>query len=206
LALLAFLRDDGATGLKLPMIGRGAAFEVVNVGQRVSLSKIAAVTGLPIVELKRLNSALKHHVTPPTGPHLIYMPQKFGNAFVGRLGDSFADENVTSVNSHTVVAGDNLSSLAVQYGVSQGRLMKINALESSTIRVGQTLMIRESAFHDVKILNHYIVNNGDTLSAIAERFSVSIADIRDEQGQALLSDIIHPGERLSLVSSDRGRL
>ena len=44
----------------------------------------------------------------------------------------------------------------------------------------------------------YVVSIGDTLSDIASKFSVRLRDITDQNGKALDSDIIHPGERLSI--------
>lgn len=42
---------------------------------------------------------------------------------------------------HTVSRGETLSEIALQYGVSQAAIRRANDLESSTIRVGQTLVI-----------------------------------------------------------------
>lgn len=43
--------------------------------------------------------------------------------------------------THSVVAGDNLYNIGLKYGVSHGDIMKVNGLDSTIIRPGQTLII-----------------------------------------------------------------
>ncbi len=145
-------------------------------------------------------AGLVHGITPPEGPHRVYLPQGFGEPLTTLLMSDSSLKLHSPPDKHVVAVGDNLSSLARLYGISQQRLMQLNSLDSSLIRIGQTLTVLDMRGDKPRI--GYVVTIGDTLSDIARRFSVSVSDIRNEQGQHLSSDTIHPGERLSLLTRD----
>ena len=199
LALVAMLRYDTAPQFEIPIIERGNGFEQINVGQRVSLDKVAQISQVNEKTLRRLNASLVHAITPPQGPHIINVPLGQGDAILSSLSGIDAAQIVSLPATHTVTAGETLSGIARQYGVSQRHLIHMNALTGSLIRIGQQLAIRDESSGKDSI--EYVVTIGDTLSEIAQRFSVSIRNIRDAQGEALTSDVIHPGVRLSILIS-----
>src|SRR5690606_17398796 len=97
--------------------------------------------------------------------------------------------------SYTVTAGDTVSAIATRFGVRIADIVKANGLDSRAfIRVGQKLTIpgttTTSAPKKTKTTSKksttssasYTVAAGDTVSAIATRFGVSIADIVKANG------------------------
>lgn len=162
LALIAMLRHDQPAGLTIPAVPRGSAFDVVDARQRVGLSRLTRLTGLPELQVRQLNAALIRGITPPQGPHLLYVPQGFGGPLIEAL-----------INDTDVAQNQNTGT------------HRVNAGEASSQYV------------------EYVVSIGDTLSDIAKRFSVPVSSIRNELGQTLTSDIIHPGEKLSLRAPAR---
>jgi membrane-bound lytic murein transglycosylase D len=199
LALLAMLRHDKVANLEIPVISQGAAFDVVTVDQQLSLSEAANLTGLHLAAVKHLNTALTGDITPPDGPHTIYLPKGYEPQFLAKLGFRSDSGHSKHASRHTVAAGDTVIGIARKYGISQTRLMKMNLLHSPDIQIGQQLYVTERIPTDDTAMQ-YTVTIGDTLSDIAARFSVSVADIRDEYGQVLTSDIIRPGEKLSFIA------
>ncbi len=200
LALVALLREGEAAGMEIPKVSRGSAFDVVDINARFSLDKLSELTNLPLRRLQRLNAGLVHGITPPEGPHTVYVPQGFGEPLVAALRATPELALYTLPDTHKVVAGDSLSSLALRYGVYQQQIMELNALDSEKIKIGQILKIIEMP--EGPSGTDYVVSIGDTLSDIAQRFSVDINDIRDAQGQRLRDDVIHPGERLSFLTQE----
>ncbi len=203
LALVAMIRHDTPPGLDIPLLPRGNAFEVLEFEHRTSLDKIAALSGVPERSLSDLNAALIHGVTPPDGPHHVYVRKDDAARIIAAVTNLSPGALYTLPATHTVVAGDSISSIAATYNLSQSDLMAINELEGSLIRIGQKLAVR---FHGDESGSsiEYVVTIGDTLSDIAEQFSVGLDYIRNEQGEALHGDVIHPGEKLSIVrKSDR---
>ena len=206
LALIEALRDADNSALTVPEVTSGSALTLVDVGVRVSIDKVAAFSSLSESELMRLNAGLVHGVTPPKGPHALYVPRSEAKTFVEKIQQA-SDQALYSLPlTHTVVAGDSISSIALEYGISQRRLRNMNSIEGSHIWIGQKLAVLVK--HDAgkpavtgETLE-YVVGIGDTLSDIASKFSVRLRDITDQNGKALDSDIIHPGVRLSISTGD----
>lgn len=197
LALVALLRYDRPANFQIPVVSQGSAFTTLEAPSRVSMDKLAALTGLPEQQLRNLNAGLIRGITPPEGPHTLYIPTEQAAPLMERMSSVSAIELFNAPEFHTVVAGDNLSTLALRYNVSKKRLRQLNSLESDVIKTGFRLRIFNSQSNDGRI--DYVVTIGDTLSHIAQKYSVPVNNIRDERGQILTNDVIHPGERLSLL-------
>ncbi|MFK7860548.1 MAG: transglycosylase SLT domain-containing protein [Granulosicoccus sp.] len=198
LALVALLRFDRPRELELATIPRGSAFDLIDARRRVSLDRLSDLTGLPEKRLALLNAGLIHGITPPDGPHLLYVPQGYGKPLIEKMINQGPKRLYTLPDTHVVVAGDNLSYLAKHYDIPLQRLMEINSLASPLIKIGQKLTVMDLRDEDEKVT--YVVTIGDTLSDIAHKFQVSVADIRDENDQPLTNDVIHPGDTLSFQS------
>src|SRR5690606_10657301 len=97
--------------------------------------------------------------------------------------------------SYTVAAGDTVSAIAARFGVRIADIVKANGLDSRAfIRVGQKLTIPGTSTASApkktttkstktkKTSASYTVAAGDTVSAIAARFGVRIADIVKANG------------------------
>jgi LysM repeat protein len=106
------------------------------------------------------------------------------------------DRAVSAARQHTVRAGQTLSGIARQYGVSVAALQQANGLSGTDIRAGQTLSIPGPGLRKVALRTHTVAA-GDTLSGIARRYGVSTADLARANG---LTDKhrIRPGQTLTI--------
>lgn len=113
--------------------------------------------------------------------------------------------------SYKVKKGETLSSISKKYHITEDELKAMNNLKSSTIRFGQELKVNQplevaSANNGSKntkadpVVATYKVKKGETLSDIAEKNNVSVADIKSLNN--LHSSSIRPGQQLQLVSKD----
>ena len=113
--------------------------------------------------------------------------------------------------SYKVKKGETLSSISKKYHITEDELKAMNNLKSSTIRFGQELKVNQPL--EVASVNNgskntkadpvvatYKVKKGETLSDIAEKNNVSVADIKSLNN--LHSSSIRPGQQLQLVSKD----
>ena len=139
-----------------------------------------------------------HGVTPPDGPHTLYVPRGARDAFAARIAAAGPGPSFAPPRSHEVVAGDTLGRIALVYGISEERLMALNGLDDSRIRIGQRLALLDppEAAEGERIGLAHVVARGDTLSGIARRYDVGLDDITDREGRALQADVIHPGDTL----------
>ena len=81
---------------------------------------------------------------------------------------------------HRVASGDRLGDVAEAYGVSLEALAQANGLSAPyVIHVGQVLKV--PAGGDVAP-SRYVVRQGDTLSGVARRFEVAMADLAASNG------------------------
>lgn len=98
-----------------------------------------------------------------------------------------------------VQPGDSLWEIARRLGVTVASLRRWNGLPPhSTIRVGQTLTVPRT--HG-RVACH--VQKGDSLWSIAQRFGVSVQDLRRWNGLDKGRDL-HPGQRLTVRLAYRG--
>ena len=87
----------------------------------------------------------------------------------------------TNYETYVVKTGDSLSSIANRYGTSVSELRSINNLGSDTLFVGQQLLVPTSSeVIDSSITNYidYRVVSGDTLYSIANRYGVSVDELK----------------------------
>ncbi len=201
IALIKLIKNSAAIGLDIPKVSMEQAFESINIGHRFSLDKAAELANIDKNLLQSLNAGLIYGITGPKGPHNLLIPVGTGD----RFQEAFANVNKQTLfyepRTHEVASGDTISSIALQYGTSQREIMRINNLDNTRIRIGQKLAVL-----DAKNMSNtqveYEVAIGDTLSDIAQRFSVSLADISSDDGKPLDPSLIHPGDKLKISLKD----
>jgi len=101
---------------------------------------------------------------------------------------------------HTVTPGECLYTISINYGVSLSSLMEANGIQNSLIYPGQQLYIPESDSHCGG--SSYVVQAGDCLYQIGQRFGVSYHDIMQVNG--LVDTVIYPGMVLTIPGLSTG--
>ena len=96
---------------------------------------------------------------------------------------------------HTVRAGDTLSGIANEYGITIEILAEINGIaDPNLIIVGDVLNISDSPQPETAPGGSYVIQPGDTLSHIAIQFDVSVDELI--ASNRLSSDLIIAGHEL----------
>ena len=89
-----------------------------------------------------------------------------GGKYVAPLGSNY----------YTVKSGDSLWSISRKFGVSVNELKKVNNLSSNLLSIGQNLIIPGKKA-DISS-NEYVVKKGDTLYGIANKYNVSVDNLK----------------------------
>lgn len=151
-----------------------------------NLSTIAAAYGLSLAQLKAFNQ-LKNNTIHP-GKKLIVKAQVSDD----RDNDNEHHTDPEEPREYTVRPGDTLSQVALRFDVGLSLLRQLNRLTSDTIQPGQKLRLRPSPLEEAV----HVVQAGETLSAIALRYRVQIAELHRLNG--LIGDRILVGQKLRL--------
>ena len=147
-----------------------------------TLSGIALKFSTTSSKLAQLNSI--------SNPNLIYVGQRLlvnqsSNSNSSSSGQSSSTKTNTeaSTASYTVKSGDTLSGIASQYNTTVNQIISLNQLSNpNLIYVGQVLKLKNSQTTNssssssstaATTAGTYTVKAGDTLSAIASRYSTS---------------------------------
>lgn len=101
---------------------------------------------------------------------------------------------------HIVQAGENLFRISLRYGTTVQAIMATNNLTSTTIYVGQRLVIPGSYVPPAGPSFAYVVRRGDTLYAIALRFGTTVTAIARMNGLVNPSHI-YVGQSLQIPGS-----
>ena len=122
-----------------------------------------------------------------------------GVAYIPPEGLEEIDDNI-----YIVKKGDTLYGIANKYGISVDELKAINNLTSNNLSVGQVLQIPEIIDEDVPNENIYIVKSGDTLYSIANKYGMSVQELKDLN--KLTNNTLSIGQQLVVSEGNAGTL
>ena len=184
--------------------------ERVTVDRATDLRIVADRLDLPLARIRELNPQILRWATPPgIRDFELILPRGFGDAFEDKIAGLPETERIL-FHHHVVESGETVSRLAQRYDVSIDAIGEANNLsDRHTIRLGQSLMIpvsgivnRESGAAYTEPAtdrrpSSYRIRSGDSLSEIADRFGLEVADIR--RWNQMTSNLLIAGDNLVLT-------
>ncbi len=171
----------------------------VTVDYSVSLRLVSDIVDAPVEELEALNPSLLHSETPPDSTFDLHLPAGTASIFEQRIAEVPVARR-DSWRYHVVSEGDTLESVAREYHVSVADLAAANELgDDASIDGMEALVVPERrAPQYLGSGEFYLVRRGDTLLTIADRFGVSLADLR--RWNHLRGNLIDAGHRLRVAA------
>jgi len=202
------VRPEGA-GAPVEYDSSSAPTGTYTVRRGDSLSRIAKRYGVSLSRLRgwngivgdRLQVGDKLRVPAPKQSASAPKPARQASTRSAAIASSSRPSAAPGPGQYRIRSGDSLSAIADRFGVSVSDLKSWNRLRSSRIRAGKYLIVRPEAVSaprrapqvasqratsqatSKKVTaatgERYRIRSGDTLAAIADRYKVSVADLKD---------------------------
>jgi len=153
--------------------------DTVTVNYSIDLRLVSDLVGAPIDELMALNPSLLRMVTPPESPFDLHLPAGTATLFNERVA-LVPEARRNSWRYHPVVAGDTLASVAREYRVEPTALAAANQLHGadSIESIAALVVPVPPSLAPSAHTRLYTARKGDTLVTIADRFGVSLNQLR----------------------------
>ena len=188
--------------------------DTVTTDYAVDLRLVSDITGAPVQEIAALNPSLLRMSTPPDQSFELHLPAGTADVFSRDIAEIPVDKR-RYWRLHAVEDGDTLASVAHTWHVSASELAFVNQLSpgDSDLSGVSSLVIPLAPVSAPSALRSalYHARRGDTLVTIADRFGVTVQQLR--RWNHLGGAAVTPGRslyvaepaRISAASRYRGR-
>jgi membrane-bound lytic murein transglycosylase D len=168
----------------------------------VDLRLVSDLVETPVQEISDLNPSLLRMSTPSDGPFDLHLPAGSKELYQKRISEIPVDKR-NQWRFHKVVAGESLQTVARDYHVTPAEIVFVNQLEpSDDLSATEALIIPvPPAPSSRSRLTLYKVAHGDTLVTVADRFNVTVQQLR--RWNHLGSGRLQPGRRLYVAEPAR---
>jgi membrane-bound lytic murein transglycosylase D len=176
--------------------------DTVTLNYSVDLRLVSDIVDAPVDELLALNPSLLRFTTPPDASFDLHLPAGAADLFQQRIA-SIPEDKRNAWRYHRVAPGDTMESVASSFHVSVANLAAANQMsaDESLAGVESVVVPVPPAPESTSRVMMYTARRGDTLVSIADRFGVSLAQLRTWNH---LSGIrVAPGRRLRVAEPAR---
>ena len=169
--------------------------DTVQTDYAVDLRLVSDIVGAPVQELAALNPSLLRMTTPPDDSFDLHLPAGTADVFKRDIAQ-IPVEKRRYWRFHTVQPGDTLESIARTWHVSPSELAFVNQIGKNSDLSGVDALVIPQAPTSAGALRNavYHPRRGDTLVTIADRFGVTVAQLR--RWNHLRSGTVEPGVTL----------
>jgi membrane-bound lytic murein transglycosylase D len=173
--------------------------DTVTINYSVDLRLVSDLVNAPVDEIMALNPSLLRMTTPPDASFDLHLPAGTSGLFQQRIA-MIPESKRDQWRYHRVTADDTLESIAHTYHVSVSDLAEANQLTPGESLSGVEAVVVPVApaatpsAHTVM----YTARRGDTLVSIADRFGVSLDQLR-RWNKIASGTRVTPGQRLHVA-------
>lgn len=168
--------------------------DTVTVDYAVDLRLVADVTNATLPEIVALNPSLLRMTTPRDMPFDLHIPVGTGDLFASRIKQIPEDKRDTW-RFHVVHDGETLDEIATTFHTHASDIAEENGVTGSDgVDAGDELVIPIAAPRAVAHPQTYKVRRGDTLVTVADRFGVTVEQLR--RWNHLRSNAVRTGHSL----------
>ncbi|MGB8538632.1 MAG: transglycosylase SLT domain-containing protein [Acidobacteriaceae bacterium] len=176
--------------------------DTVTVDYSVDLRLVSDLVEAPVQEIGDLNPSLLRMNTPADAPFELHLPVGSKDLYQKRIAEIPVDKR-NQWRFHKVVSGDTLVTVARDYHVTPAEIAFVNQLDA-----GEDLSSSDSLIIPVPPapssrgrLTLYKVEHGDTLVTVADRFNITVQQLR--RWNHLSAAHLEPGRRVYVAEPAR---
>jgi membrane-bound lytic murein transglycosylase D len=152
--------------------------DTVTVDYAVDLRLAADVTDASLQEIVALNPSLLRMSTPGDMDFDLHLPAGTRDVYLKRI-EKVPEDKRSSWRFHVVRAGESLDSIASSLHSRAAEIVSANGLDANAlIQAGDELAVPVANVTVALRTLHYTTRTGDTLVTVADRFNVSVEDLR----------------------------
>jgi peptidoglycan lytic transglycosylase D len=175
IALALVAKDPSLYGVQVAP-EKPAPVDVIHPAHAIDLRLVADATGADLDDLRELNPEMLRSVTPSDPNFELKLPAGYGEKLLNVI-NQVPEDKWTTWRLHTVEQGETIADIARHYHVTVAGIESANHLEAHAV-VPAGFMLNVPAAPPAVRLVHYRVVRGDTLEGIAERFDVSVSQLK----------------------------
>ncbi|MEO6803588.1 MAG: transglycosylase SLT domain-containing protein, partial [Granulicella sp.] len=150
----------------------------VTVDYAIDLPLVADVTNATLSEIVALNPSLLRMSTPGNMPFDLHIPPGTKEVFEARL-KAIPEEKRDTLRFHLVRGHETLEEIATSLHARVSDIVTANGLQpGETVDADDELVIPITVVASTGHPQRYKVRRGDTLGTVADRFNVSVEDLR----------------------------
>jgi len=168
--------------------------DTVTINYPVSLHLVSDIVGVSVDELTALNPSLLRMTTPPDMSFDLHLPGGTSAVFQ-QLIALIPEGRRNAWRYHHVAEGDTLASVALRYRVTEAALAEANHIR---VRDGigelEALLVPAAPVAEPVHTRIYTARKGDSLVTIADRFGVSLSQLR--RWNKVTGTKVQPGQRI----------
>ena len=203
LAVTLMAKNPAQYGLSDITLDPPLVTDTVTTDYAVDLRLVSDIVGVPVQEISALNPSLLRMSTPPDDSFDLHLPAGTGALFQSEIAEIPVDKR-RYWRLHTVEPSDTLDSVARAWHVAPTELAFVNQLSPGADLSGvDRLVIPVAPSNESGALRNalYRIRRGDTLVTIADRFGVTIAQLR--RWNHLRGNEVEPGRHLYVAEPAR---
>jgi peptidoglycan lytic transglycosylase D len=151
-------------------------FDAVRLDHPIDLHLVADATSTDVDDLHDLNPELLRNVTPSLPGFQLKLPAGTAKVFEENI-QQVPQDKWTSWRLHSTEAGETLADIARHYRVTVPAIEAANHLEAHPT-LPQGFLLNVPTTPPTVHLVSYRVQRGDTLAGIADRFDVTVAQLK----------------------------
>ncbi len=202
LAAVLMAKNPEVYGLDKLTPSAAILYDTVPTNYSIDLHLVADVTGSTVQELVALNPAMLRLVTPRDIPYDLHIPPGTKDLYNDRLKD-IPEDRRTTWRFHIVKPGETLDSIASALHGHAADIAASNGItDKDPMSVDDELVVPVQSVAAASRPQRYVVERGDTLVTIADRFDISAGELR-EWNASLRSSGLRPGRSIYVAEPPR---